>query len=74
MWLQALGYISFIIELLSLVALAGRTPNQELARQAADILFRAVNRGLGGKAQHVIDKDKLTNAVAQIVDVIDDVL
>ena len=74
MFFKALGYVSYVIELLTLAASFKGTPNDVLAAQIADVIYRAVDRGTGGLASRSIPKDKITEAVRQIVDVVDDVL
>lgn len=74
MWFKALGYISYVIELLSLAPQFKGLSNELLASRLADIIYRAVDYGTKGLASRSIPKDKLVAAVRQVVDVIDDVL
>ena len=74
MWFKAFGYISYVIELLTLASSFKVTPNDVLAARIADIVYRAVDYGTSGLASRSIDRQKLTEAVRQVVDVVDDVL
>jgi len=73
-YFKALGFVSYVIELLSLAGQSHALPAPALAGAAADIVYRAVDAALRGKASRAIDKEKLTNAVSELVDVILDVV
>lgn len=74
MWFKALGYISYVIELLTLASQAPTLSKDQLAYRAADVVFRAVDYALQGKASRRVSRYKITEAVFVVVDAIDDVL
>jgi hypothetical protein len=71
---KALRYVSYVVELLRLAVTFKGTSNDVLAAKITDVIFRAVDQGTGGLASRSIPKDKLVEAVRQVVDVIDDVV
>jgi len=73
-YLKALGYVSYIGELLALTVGARTLPLDVVAAQASDIVYRAVDQATKGQARRAIDREKLTSAVGTVVDVVVDVV
>lgn len=73
-YFKAFGYISYVIELLTLAATYKSLPPDLLGARVADVVYRAVDQGLRGKASRAIDRVKLVESVQQVINVVLDVM